>query len=88
MGTRGVTAPEIGHRTDGRTPVLVVAALASLLLSPITAVWAVALGFALSVAGLLVLRTGSPGQRPLLLYAGIGVVLGTLPYFLLALLQA
>jgi hypothetical protein len=67
---------------------MVGAAIASLLLSPITAVWAVALGFAMSVVGLLVLRTGSAGQRPLLLYAGIGVVLGTLPYFLLALLQA
>jgi len=87
MGTRGVTAPEIGHRTDGRTPVLVVAALASLLLSPITAVWAVALGSAMSAAA-LVLGTGSPGRRPLLLYAGVGVLLGTLPYFLLALLQA
>jgi hypothetical protein len=88
MGTRGVTAPESGQRTDGRTPVLVVAALASFLLSPITAVWAVALGFAMSAVGLLVLRTGSSGRRPLLLSAGIGVVLGTLPYFLLALLQA
>ena len=88
MGTRGVTAPDTSHRTEGRTPVLLVAALASFLLSPFTAVWAVALGLAMSLAGLLVLRTGSVGQRPVLLYAGIGVVLGTLPYFLLALLQA
>jgi hypothetical protein len=55
--------------------------------TPITAVWAVALGSAMSAAA-LVLGTGSPGRRPLLLYAGIGVLLGTLPYFLLALLQA
>lgn len=63
------------------------AAAGSLLLSPITAVWALPVGLLLTVAGLVVWRVRH-GGRSLLLYAGAGVLIGTIPYYLLAAVQA
>lgn len=67
---------------------VIVAALASLVLSPITAVWALLVGPLLLAAGMLVSWLRPRGRGMLLVFAGLGVILGVLPYFLLAALQA
>lgn len=86
MTTTGGTTTK---RTRSRSvTVLTVAALASLVLSPITAVWALLLGPLLLVTGMLVWWLRPQGRGMLLLSAGLGVILGVLPYFLLAALQA
>lgn len=68
--------------------VLAITTLGSLILSPITAVWALVVGPLLLVAGLLVSWLRPQGRGLPLLFVGVGVILGALPYFLLAALQA
>lgn len=62
-------------------------AVFSLLLSPITAVWAVAVGLGLILTGLAIrpLWRGVAGD---VTSVGLGLLLGVVPYFVLALLQA
>lgn len=67
---------------------LTIAGLASLVLSPITAVWALLLGPLLVLAGLVVSGLRLQGRGMLLMYAGAGVIIGVVPYFLLAVIQA
>lgn len=59
------------------------AALVSMLLSPITVIWAVVLGVPVAVVAWIVSRSGSSRARTVALVA-TGVVVGTLPYFALA----
>ncbi len=63
-----------------------IAALVSLLLSPITVIWAVGLGVPVGVAGWVLSRTVWPSARPVWL-AAAGVVLGTVPYFAIAVVR-
>jgi hypothetical protein len=61
-----------------------VVAVISVVLSPITAVWAVLLGLVLVVAG-SASRWSGLGWGPAVALVGAGMVAGTLPYFALAL---
>lgn len=69
------------------TIVLGVAALVSLLLSPLTAVWALVLGVPAVAVGWLLAGAGTPWARGMVLVAA-GVLLGTVPYYVLAVLAA
>ena len=61
-----------------------IAALLALLTSPITAVWSVAVALPLILVGWLLSRTGFPAARSMMA-VGLGLAVGALPYFLLAL---
>ncbi len=67
-------------------PLVLAVAAVTLVLSPIIAVWAAALGAVLCVFGFLLssIRTGPAG---FITAIGAGLLLGSAPYFALALLQ-
>lgn len=75
-------AVETTARVDGR--LTLAAALVSLVLSPITAVWALVVGVPLALGGAV-----TAGRRAgrVALALGLGLLLGTAPYFLLAAVQ-
>lgn len=82
------TAKASGHRAKSPVAVLAISAIASLLLSPITAVWALLVGSSLVVIGGVASRLHPMSRGMLLMAAGAGVILGVLPYFVLAVIQA
>ena len=71
-------------RADGR--LTLAAALVSLVLSPITAVWALVVGVPLALGGIVTAGRLPAGRVALAL--GLGLLLGTAPYFVLAAVQA
>ena len=76
-------------RRSGRADALIVgaSALVSLLLSPITVIWAVVVGLPVALVAWALSRTVWPRARVLWLVA-VGALLGTIPYFVLAGVQA
>jgi len=64
-----------------------VAALVSMVLSPITVIWAVVVSVPVALASWILSRTVWPRARTVWL-AALGVLLGTVPYFVLAVVQA
>ncbi len=66
---------------------VVPAALLSLLLSPIIVIWALVLGVPAALLGWSLTRRGSAGGRSMMLVA-VGVLLGTVPYFVAAIVNA
>lgn len=68
---------------------LLVSAAASLVLSPLTAVWALVVGPLLVLIGWAGGRNRSDerSRATSLFWVGLGILLGVLPYFLLAALQ-
>lgn len=85
--TREATTGRTRRRSTTGVMVFTVTALASLVLSPITALWALLLGTLLLVTGSVASLLRRP-ERGVLLSAGAGVLLGVIPYFLLAVFQA
>ncbi len=74
-------APRISRRD---ATVIAVAAVASLLLSPITVVWAVALGVPAALLGWALERWAPSAASRTPLLVAVGVVLGALPYLIVA----
>ena len=80
-----IPAPTGARRRPRGLAALAAAAAASLLLSPITAVFAVVLGVPLALTGWVLARaTGRPAARTVAM-VGAGLALGAVPYFLLGL---
>lgn len=80
------TAPA-RRSTLGDVLTVVPAALLSLLLSPIIVIWALVLGVPAALLGWSMSRRGSTRGRSMMLVA-VGVLLGTLPYFVAAIVTA
>lgn len=74
----------MSHST-GRT--VLASAVLSLVVSPLTAVWAALAGSCLLVAGAATRTLRPGGFATTLTSIGVGAVLGVLPYFVLAALQ-
>ncbi len=88
IDTREATTGGTRRRSMTGVMVFTVTALASLVLSPITALWALLLGALLLVTGSVASLLRWPERGVLLLSAGAGVLLGVIPYFLLAVFRA
>lgn len=88
MAGKTLTAAPGGTRMARRDrTVVAVAAVVSLILSPVTAVWALVIGVPAALVAWLLLRAGQTSARTAALVSA-GVVLGTLPYYLLAVVTA
>jgi hypothetical protein len=85
MDSAAVSPGPVARRRPRHRRYVLVAGVLSLLLSPATAVWAVVVGVPLVVVGALTARSGAGG---VVLAVGAGVLLGVVPYFALAVVQA